>query len=115
MGRTDSRARHLLLLGVFAFAAIALVARLAWWRVFRQGDLASQARLQTSLRIEVPSRRGSIYDRSGTVVLATTVDRDRLVANTAAMTPDQRRTVGSQLATILGLDKKAAAALRTKL
>jgi cell division protein FtsI/penicillin-binding protein 2 len=115
MGRTDSRARHLLLLAVFAFAAIALVARLAWWQVIRHEDLATQARLQTSLRIEVPSRRGSIYDRSGTVVLATTVDRDRLVANTGAMTPEQRKKVGAELATILGLDPKAAAALRAKL
>jgi cell division protein FtsI/penicillin-binding protein 2 len=115
MGRTDSRARHLLLLAVFAFAAIALVGRLAWWQVIRHDDLATQARLQTSLRIEVPSRRGSIYDRSGTVVLGTTVDRDRLVANTAAMTPEQRKTVGAELATILGLDDKAAAALRVKL
>jgi cell division protein FtsI/penicillin-binding protein 2 len=115
MGRTDSRARHLLLLAVFAFAAIALVGRLAWWQVIRHDDLTTQARLQTSLRIEVPSRRGSIYDRSGTVVLGTTVDRDRLVANTAAMTPEQRKTVGAELATILGLDDKAAAALRVKL
>jgi cell division protein FtsI (penicillin-binding protein 3) len=115
MGRTDSRGRHLLLLGVFAFAAIALVARLAWWQVIRHDDLATQARLQTSLRIEIPSPRGSIYDRSGTVVLATTVERDRLVANTAAMTADQRRAVGAELKKILGLDAKATTALNIKL
>ena len=115
MGRTDSRGRHLLLLAVFAFAAVALVARLAWWQVIRHDDLATQARLQTSLRIEVPSHRGSIYDRSGTVVLATTVERDRLVANTAAMTADQRRAAGAELRAILGLDARAAAELNAKL
>ena len=40
--------------------------------------LLERALAQTTVRIETPSRRGSIYDRSGTVALATTVDRDRL-------------------------------------
>ena len=115
MGRTDSRARHLLLLAVFAFAAVALLARLAWWQVVRHDDLATQARLQTSLRVEIPSARGSIYDRSGTVVLATTVERDRLVANTAAMTAEQRKATGKELRTILGLDAKAGTELDVKL
>ena len=46
---------------------------------------------QTTVRLEEPTRRGEIYDRSGTVVLATTVERDRLVAATDKLTNEQRR------------------------
>ena len=115
MGRTDSRGRHLLLLATFAFAAVALLARLAWWQVVRHDDLATQARLQTSLRTEIPSHRGSIYDRSGTVVLATTVERDRLVASTADLTGDERRAIAAELTTILGLDPENARDLDARL
>jgi cell division protein FtsI (penicillin-binding protein 3) len=115
MGRTDSRGRHLLLLATFAFAAIALLARLAWWQVIRHDDLATQARLQTSLRIEIPSHRGSIYDRSGTIVLASSVERDRLVASTNELTTDQRRAMGTELTAVLGLDAEQSKDLGAKL
>ena len=36
---------------------------------------------QSSMRYEIPSERGSIYDRTGTVVFATCVSRDLLAAN----------------------------------
>ena len=115
LGRTDSRGRLLLLLVCFVFAATALVGRLAWWQVIRRGDLANQARAQTSLRSEIPSPRGVIYDRTGVVVLATTVQRDRLVAAADKLAPARRRPVAAELATILGLDADGQAALLAKL
>ncbi|TMC61191.1 MAG: hypothetical protein E6J17_08880, partial [Chloroflexi bacterium] len=114
-GRTDSRLRLLVLLGCFVIASSALVARLAWWQVIRRDDLAQQARLQTSLRSEIPSARGSIYDRSGVVVLATTVERDRLVAATDKLTADQRRAMADELAPLLGLDDAGTTALVARL
>ncbi len=36
---------------------------------------------QSSKLSKIPATRGSIYDRTGTVVLATTVSRDLLAAN----------------------------------
>ena len=39
------------------------------------------------MRQESPSRRGDIYDRSGVVVLATTVDRERLAAMPSELDP----------------------------
>jgi cell division protein FtsI/penicillin-binding protein 2 len=114
-GRTDSRLRLVVLLGCFVLASAALVARLAWWQVVRHDDLAEQARLQTSLRSEVPSPRGSIYDRTGVVVLATTVQRDRLVAATDKLTAGQRRVMADELAPILGLDDDAKTALVARL
>ena len=79
LGRTDSRRRLLFLMLVFAIGSLALIARTAYWQVLRGEELVAQAAAQTSIRIEIPSRRGDIYDRSGTVLFATTVDRDRLV------------------------------------
>ena len=115
LGRTDSRGRLLFLLVCLVFGATALVGRLAWWQVARRADLAEQARLQTSLRSEVASPRGSIYDRTGVVVLATTVERDRLAAAADKLTAPRRRAVAAELATILGLDADGQATLLAKL
>ncbi len=115
LGRTDSRTRLLLLLLVFVVASVALLGRLAYWQVVQHDVLAARAIAQTTVRSEEPSRRGEIYDRSGTVVLATTVGRDRLVAATNQLTFEQRRQTGDELVRILELDPERAAALREKL
>ena len=115
LGRTDSRGRLVVLLAVFVVTAVALVGRLAWWQVIRRDDLAAEAFRQTSMRSEVPSRRGAIYDRSGVVVLAATIERDRLVAAPDELSAARRRAVVAELTTILELDEKASADLATKL
>lgn len=115
LGRTDSRGRLLFLLLAFVVAAGALVARLGWWQIARQPDLAEAARRQTYLRTEVPARRGTIYDRSGTVILAETVTRERLVANATRLDPGERETLTAILAEVLGLDEPATATVRERL
>ena len=115
LGRTDSRSRLLVLLLVFVVAAFAVVGRLAYWQVLQRDDLTAQAVAQTTKQVSEPSRRGDIYDRSGTVVLATTVERDRLVADAKDLSPQQREATGDELVRILTLDDTAAAALRDKL
>ncbi len=106
LGRTDSRRRLLVLLTVFAIGSLALFARTAYWQVLRGDELMSKAAAQTTLRVEVPSRRGDIYDRTGTILLATTVDRDRLVAaaDQLAKDPAHRIETGDQLVKILKLE-----------
>ena len=115
LGRTDSRARLLVLLLAFIVASLALVTRLAWWQVIDRERLAAEAAAQTSVVIETPSRRGEIFDRSGTVVLATTVARERLVAAPDQLTPERRAATVAELSRILELDDAAALALRDKL
>jgi cell division protein FtsI/penicillin-binding protein 2 len=115
LGRTDSRRRLLFLLGVFVFASLALVARLAYWQVVARERLASQALAQTTVTIDTPSKRGDIFDRTGTVVLATTVQRERLVAAPAQLTPELRKATVAELTRILRLDDAAAIALRDTL
>jgi cell division protein FtsI/penicillin-binding protein 2 len=118
LGRTDSRRRLLVLLTVFAIGSLALFARTAYWQVLRGDELMSKAAAQTTVRVAVPSRRGDIYDRTGTILLATTVDRDRLVAaaDQLAKEPAHRIQTADQLIRILKLeDPVEVRALREKL
>jgi cell division protein FtsI (penicillin-binding protein 3) len=115
MGRTDSRTRMLVLLVVFAIGCGALVVRASYWQVVRGAEMTERARAQTTTRLEMPSRRGEIYDRTGTILLATTVERDRLVAATNQLTAEQRRQTAEQLTTLLELDEAGQAALRERL
>ena len=115
LGRTESRRRLLFLLLVFAVGSMALVTRTAYWQVLRGSELTAWAGEQTSVRIEIGGRRGDIYDRSGTVLLATSVARDRLAAAANKLTPDQQARTADALTRLLRLDEAAAADLRTKL
>jgi cell division protein FtsI/penicillin-binding protein 2 len=110
-GRTDSRGRLLVLLLVFVFGTLALTVRLAYWQVLDRERLASEAMAQTTIQIDLPSRRGDVFDRSGTVVLATTVQRERLVAAPDQLTPDKRRATVAALTSVLGLSADDANAL----
>ena len=115
LGRTDSRARAIMLLIVFVVVASALGVRLAYWQVIRRDDLAAMAVRQSSTTYSVPAKRGSIYDRSGTVILATSVQRDRLAANPKLLTPQRRAEVASSLVSLLGLQGEAAVNLTTRM
>ena len=115
LGRTDSRRRLLFLLGLFLAGSLALVTRTAYWQVGRGEWLLAKAEAQTTSRTEVPSRRGEIYDRTGTVLLATTVERERVVAAADQIPAQRRDAIAAALVRILTLDPVAEAALRAKL
>jgi cell division protein FtsI (penicillin-binding protein 3) len=114
-GRTDSGRRLLLLRIVFVLAAGALVVRLGYWQLAQRDQLVESARRQIYFRAEVPSRRGQIFDRSGTIVLAASVTRDRLIVSAQKMTPAERVATVAFLTAQLELDEAAAAALQAKL
>ena len=121
LGRTDSRPRALLLLAVLLVFGAACVARLGYWQLARHDWLVAQARDQVTVRTEVAANRGTIYDRSGTVTLATTVHRDRLVAYPTSLAgekpeaPTHRAEIAATLAGILGLGSDDAAELRRRI
>jgi PAS domain-containing protein len=71
LGRTDSGRRLLVVLIVFVVGAGALVTRLGYWQVGQRDQLVASARRQIFSQNTVPSRRGQIFDRSGTVVFGT--------------------------------------------
>ena len=103
LGRTDSRRRLLAILVAFVVLALSLCGRLAFWQVVRGSDLAAAADRQTTITIDTPSRRGTIYDRSGTVVLATSVDRYRLIAAPNTLSLEDRQRTAQNLIGLLGL------------
>ncbi|MHB8892559.1 MAG: peptidoglycan D,D-transpeptidase FtsI family protein, partial [Candidatus Limnocylindrales bacterium] len=115
LGRTDSRGRALLILVAFVLVAGSLGVRLAYWQVVRRDELAAMAVRQSSMTYEIPAHRGSIYDRTGTVVLATSISRDRLAANPKLLTPKRRAEVAANLVTLLGLVDEAAENLTTRM
>jgi cell division protein FtsI (penicillin-binding protein 3) len=115
MGRTDSRLRHLAILVTFAVVGLCLVGRLAWWQVVRGADLAADARKETTIDLTDPSRRGTVYDRSGTVVLATSVDRYRLVASPRPLSLATRQRTAQTLVTMLSLTGQPAVELATRM
>lgn len=115
LGRTDSRRRLLFLLAMFAIGSLALVARTAYWQVARGAWLSDKAVAQATTTIEVPSRRGEIYDRTGTILLATTVERYRLTAAPDQLDDEQRATTEAALLGLLDLDEAASADLHTRL
>ncbi len=115
LGRTDSRGRMIFLLLIFVLFAGALVARLGWWQIVRRDDLVASAHRQIYLRTEIPALRGGVYDRSGTVALATSVTRDRLTANPRRLSRGDREALIALLTERLVLDGAAVASLRQRL
>lgn len=115
LGRTDSRGRLTLLLMVFVLSSGALVARLGWWQIAQRDWLAADAQTQIYLRTNVPAVRGAIYDRSGTIILADSVTRDRLIANPKRMTAEDRANLVALLTARLNLDPTASQALALRL
>ncbi len=121
-GRTDSRLRSLLVLALLGCFGAACIARLGYWQIARHDDLVARAREQVTATIAVPPVRGTIYDRTGTVMLATSVERDLLAAYPAQMigatdadTAALRQSVAARLVGILGLAPADADALRANL
>ncbi len=114
-GRTDSGRRLLLLLGAFAIGASGLVLRLGYWQLVRHDDLVESAHRQIYYRAEVPSQRGQIYDRSGTVLLAASVARDRLIVAGDQLSANQQATMVDFLTAQLALDPTASGKLAAKL
>lgn len=108
LGRTDRRLRLLFLLTGFVLVAGMLVFRLAYWQVVRGADMRAGAMAQLERSVKQPSVRGDIFDRSGTVVLATTTYRDLLAAYPARIDPDDRELVSAELTRILELDVAAS-------
>jgi cell division protein FtsI/penicillin-binding protein 2 len=100
LARTDSRARALVLLIVFALLATAIGARLVWWQVVQQPWLAQMANAQLLQDEALPAVRGEITDVNG-ALLATSVELQSVFA-TPPQVADPRATA-EVLGPILGM------------
>jgi cell division protein FtsI/penicillin-binding protein 2 len=115
LGRTDSARRLIVLLVVFAIAGGALLLRLGYWQVSQRDQLLDAAHRQLYVRTEIPGRRGEIYDRTGTIVLASSVVHSRLIVSATHLDMAAEEKLTAFLSGALGLDEAATAALRIRL
>ena len=112
-GRTDSRGRLLALLAVLVLLSGGMTARLAYWQMERQPQLTALAAQDARYSQQsIPAKRGTIYDRTGTIVLAETVNRYRVVANLHDLSPQERQRDADALVDYLNLDPSSEAAFR---
>jgi cell division protein FtsI (penicillin-binding protein 3) len=112
-GRTDSRGRLLVLLAVLVLLSGGMTARLAYWQMDQHEQLAVLAAqgVKYSQRA-IPAKRGTIYDRTGTIVLAETITRYRVVANLHDLTAQDRQRDADALVDYLNLGPASEAAFR---
>jgi cell division protein FtsI (penicillin-binding protein 3) len=79
-GKVVGSNRDWKLLIVFCLAAVVLIGQLVHLQVFAAPELQEEARAQRTSPIDLPARRGTIYDRTGNV-LAKSVDAITIYAN----------------------------------
>lgn len=115
LGRTDRRLRLVALLAALAIVAAALGARLSYWTVARSADLSARGAAQLEQTEITPAQRGTIFDRSGTTILAMTGYRDLLSAYPSELTASEADLIASRLTPLLDLGAAAAAGLRAQL
>jgi cell division protein FtsI/penicillin-binding protein 2 len=115
LGRTDSARRLVVLLVVFAVAGGSLLLRLGYWQISQRDQLLDAAHRQLYVRMEIPAKRGDIYDRSGTVVLASSTVQDRLIVSAIHLDATTQATLTAFLAQQLALNPQDTAALQLKL
>ena len=113
--RTDSRLRANIVTFVLILIAAVCVARLGYWQVVARDRLldAGAAQLRTTITNE--PIRGTITDRTGAVVLATTVLRHRLLSQGAALSAADRASTADALVTALALSPSNATKVRAVL
>ncbi len=112
-GRTDSKGRLLLLLAVVVVMSGGLAMRLAYWQIGQRQVLAAAAGAGSTLVNSIPSERGTIYDRTGTIVLAQTINRYQVIADPHDLSAAERQHVADALVDYLGLSGASEKALRT--
>ena len=113
--RTDSRLRANIVTFVLILIATICVARLGYWQVVARDQLldAGAAQLRTTVTNE--PIRGTITDRTGAVVLATTVLRHRLLSQGAVLSAADRASTADALVTALALSPSNATKVRAVL
>jgi cell division protein FtsI (penicillin-binding protein 3) len=110
-GRTDSRNRLLLLLAIVFVASVGMAARLAYWQIGRSEALADYAVSQSAQTETIPALRGTIWDRTGTIALAQTVYRYRIIGDPHDLSKDEARRTVAALVDYLSLDAQDAASV----
>ncbi len=113
--RTDHAGRGLVIGIALVLAGSLCLGRLAQWQLFDRDRLLDVAGSRLSLTQSAEPLRGTIMDRTGSVVLAATVMRYQLIAETSGLTDGERSEAASTLLEVLSLDDIDATRLRAGL
>jgi len=113
--RTDSRLRSNLVAFVLVLVACVCVARLGYWQVAARDQLLEAAAAQLRTTVTNEPIRGTITDRTGAVVLATTVLRHRLISQGGAFSAADRASTADALVAALALSPSSASKVRAVL
>lgn len=113
--RTDSNGRANFLTLVLILIIGVCVARLGYWQVVARDQLLEAAEAQLRTTVTSEPIRGTITDRTGAVVLATTVLRHRLLSQGSVVSAADRAATADALATSLALSPAAEARVRAAL
>jgi cell division protein FtsI (penicillin-binding protein 3) len=113
--RTDSRLRVNVVTLVLILIAGVCVARLGYWQVVARDQLLEAAAAQLRTTVTNEPIRGTITDRTGAVVLATTVLRHRLLSQGSALPAADRASTADALVTSLALNTASASKVRAVL
>ncbi len=93
--------RVLCIVGIFVACALVILGRIFYLTVIVGPQNAEDALASRTVEVTLPAKRGTIYDRNGTV-LATSVDAKTLYCNPTEVTDPQGEA--QQLANLLGGD-----------
>ena len=113
LGRTDSRVRLFSMLLVVMIVATGMAARLAYWQIGQAQSLTQSATQGSIYKETIPAERGTIYDRTGTVVLAQTIYLYRVIGDPHDLTDAQKAETVSGLMDFLELSDQDALKIRT--
>jgi stage V sporulation protein D (sporulation-specific penicillin-binding protein) len=113
LGRTDSRGRLLTLLLALVFVSSGMVARLAYWQIGQHQTLTTLAAKNATIQRKIPAQRGTIYDRTGTIVLAQTITLYRVIGDPHDLSTDLKARTVAELIDYLSLSDEDAAKIRT--
>ncbi|MFZ9277570.1 MAG: peptidoglycan D,D-transpeptidase FtsI family protein [Candidatus Limnocylindrus sp.] len=113
--RTDSRFRANFVTFVLILVAGVCVARLGYWQVVARDQLLEAAAAQLRTTVTNEPIRGTITDRTGAVVLATTVLRHRLLSQGSSTSVTDRAATAEALIEALALSPSTASKVRAVL
>ncbi|MBQ3106735.1 MAG: penicillin-binding protein 2 [Eggerthellaceae bacterium] len=98
---SSSSSRFVIILGLFTLLALVFFVRLFYVQVIKADEYSAMAEETRTISFTTTARRGTIYDRNGTV-LATSVDATTIYANPAEVTDAAYEA--AKLAEVLGGD-----------
>jgi len=101
--RPKDRARVIVVAGLLALGYAGVCSRLVYLQVITQNTLAEKAVRQQQATIELPAKRGTIYDRQGNE-LAVSIEADSLYC--VPENVDDPKALARKLAPALGMDPR---------